>query len=104
MSRNTDTTQKRKASGGNQSAFQSKHPIHNGNSAHIQQLRVLAALRKRPMTTLEIRRELDVLGVAPRVLELRRKGNKIETHWLEQATECGKLHRVALYVLIREAR
>jgi hypothetical protein len=32
-------------------------------------------------------------------LELRRRGYLIDTVWIERPTDCGKLHRVALYVL-----
>jgi hypothetical protein len=46
---------------------------------------------------------LDILGVAPRILELRRAGYKILTHWRDEPTDCGKLHTVAFYVLVREA-
>jgi len=37
------------------------------------------------------------------VLELKRKGFDILTQWVHQPTDCGKLHRVALYVLMRES-
>ena len=39
---------------------------------------------------------------AARILELKRRGFDILTHWVLEATDCGKLHRVALYVLMRE--
>ncbi|MBK9161253.1 MAG: helix-turn-helix domain-containing protein [Nitrosomonadales bacterium] len=49
--------------------------------------------------TLTARSELDILCPAARVLELRRRGYPIDTVWIERPTDCGKLHRVALYVL-----
>lgn len=92
------------ANAGEQKAtYQNNHSNPSSNSSAVQRQRLLAALRKSPMSTLQIRRELDILGVAPRVLELRRAGHKIITNWQAEATEAGKLHRVALYVLLGEA-
>jgi len=93
-----------KPTGANQRATQTKQVEHTGNSTSAQRQRLLAALRIRPMNTLEIRAELDILGVAPRVFELRKRGHKILTHWRYVPTDCGKMHRVALYVLVKEAR
>jgi hypothetical protein len=74
----------------------------NGSAA--QRARLLAALREGPVTTLRARRELDILGVAPRIFELRhRDGHDIALIWTDEATECGRLHRVARYVLMAEA-
>lgn len=101
--RNPQAPNKRKAAGGNQTASQNKQANPIGNSANAQRQRLVAALKHRPMSTIEIRRELDILGVAPRVFELRSKGFEILTHWRQEPTECGKLHRVALYVLVKEA-
>ena len=101
--RNPQTTTKRKAPAGQLGANQSKQPKYNDNSTKAQRQRLLAALRNRAMSTIEIRRELDILGVAPRVFELRRRGFEILTHWRQEPTECGKLHRVALYVLTKGA-
>jgi hypothetical protein len=52
-----------------------------------------------PITTLYARRELDVMHPGGRIMELRRNGHRIDTVWTEEATDCGKVHRVALYVL-----
>lgn len=98
------TTDKEKAASSKETALQNSHAKYTGNNTAAQRARLLLALRKRPLSTLEIRRELDILGVAQRVLELRRRGYKIITHWREEATDCGKLHRVALYVLLGEAQ
>ena len=35
-------------------------------------------------------------------MELKNRGFDILTHWVHHATDSGKLHRVALYVLLRE--
>ena len=72
------------------------------NSAAAQRERVLGAMRSGPKSTLQLRRDWDVLSPAARVLELKRRGFEILTQWVHEATDCGKLHRVALYVLLRE--
>lgn len=75
-----------------------KKPREHSNSASAQRQRLLAWLRAHGMIdTITARRELDILGVAPRILELRRT-HQIDTVWTQQPTDCGKLHRVALYV------
>lgn len=74
-----------------------------GIDAAAQRRRVLAALRDGPKSTIVLRRDWDILCPAARVLELRKEGCDIYTMWAHQETDCGALHRVALYVLIREA-
>jgi hypothetical protein len=69
------------------------------NTAAAQRMRILERLHRKPLTTLEARAELDVMHPAARVMELRRKGHEIDTHTTRQYTECGKPHRVALYIL-----
>jgi len=95
---------KRKPTGGNQRATKTKQINLTGNSARAQRQRLLNALKNCPLNTIEIRRDLDILGVAPRVFELRNRGNEILTHWHYEATDCGKMHRVALYVLVKESQ
>ncbi len=72
---------------------------HSGNSAKAQRERLLKALHERPMTTIEIRRDLDILMPATRVFELKRLGERISTFRKRESTESGKAHLVALYVL-----
>lgn len=74
---------------------QSIHP----NSSEAQRRRLLTALQRGSITTLEARRELDILHPAGRVMELRRQGIEIDTAWIEQPTDEGRLHRVAHYIL-----
>lgn len=74
----------------------------SSNDAAAQRLRVLDLLRSGPKSTLQLRRDGDVLAPAARILELKRRGFDILTQWVQQATDCGKVHRVALYVLLRE--
>jgi len=75
-----------------------------GNDAAAQRLRALDMLRTGPKSTLQLRREGDILAPAARILELKRRGYEILTQWVQQATDNGKLHRVALYVLLGESR
>jgi len=71
----------------------------NSNSANAQRQRLLERLKTSPVDTVTARSELDILCPAARVLELRRRGRNIETVWVDRQTDCGKVHRVALYVL-----
>jgi Helix-turn-helix domain len=66
--------------------------------SHAQRQRLLAQLNIAPVDTLTARRDLDILCPAARVLELRRHGYRIETVWVKRRTDCGREHRVALYV------
>jgi hypothetical protein len=93
----------KKAAGGNQTAFKTKHPTDTAINTNAQRQRLLAALRKGNISTLDARRELDILHPAARVQELREAGHHIITYWHDDATELGQVHRVANYVLLREA-
>jgi hypothetical protein len=44
-------------------------------------------------------RYLDVYHCPARVLQLRKQGWKIATHWQTVITEAGEKHRVGLYAL-----
>lgn len=72
----------------------------SSNSTASQRQRLLEALRQRSLSTLDARRELDVMHPAARIMELRQEGENIITHWSQEPTECGGLHRVARYVLL----
>lgn len=79
----------------------SKTPHDDSNSAEVQRRRLLAALRIQMVSTIVARRELDIMMPAARIHELRHRfGYQIDKVWVKQPTDCGKLHRVALYVLI----
>jgi hypothetical protein len=56
------------------------------------------------VTTLEARDRYGVMSPACRVLELRRQGHIILTVWTWQFDAEGRPHRVARYVLLKEAR
>lgn len=77
----------------------SKTPRGNSNSAHAQRQRLHERLKTAPVDTITARRELDVMHPAARIMELKRRGNQIDTVWVERPTDCGEVHRVALYVL-----
>ncbi len=73
-------------------------------SAEAQRKRLIDALRCGPVTTIEARRNLDILMPAARVHELRHlHGLDILTVRVSQETEGGKLHSVAKYVLMAGA-
>lgn len=69
------------------------------NSTAAQRNRILDYLRKRPLDTLKARKELDVMHPAARVMELRNRGVGIITIKIDKPSDCGKIHRVACYVL-----
>lgn len=71
------------------------------HSAKAQRARLLHRLQEKPCTTVEARHELDILGVAPRVYELRHHhGYNIQTDWTHGKNPGGGRHRVAKYVLM----
>lgn len=82
----------------------SKTPHDNSSSAHAQRQRLLEWLKLHGrIDTITARNELDILCPAARVLELRKRDHRIDTVWIERSTDCGKIHRVANYVLLVEA-
>ncbi len=74
------------------------------NSKVAQRARILSFLKETgSMTTLQARGLLNVLHPGGRVLELRKKGHNIITHWT--IDYIGNFpHRVARYVLISLAK
>jgi len=70
------------------------------DSAHSQRLRLLARLEVAPVDTITAQRELDVMHPAARIMELKRRGKQIDTVRVDRPTDCGKVHSVALYVLL----
>ena len=94
--------EKNKAGGGNHTANHNSPNDHTSNTSNAQRKRLLEALRKRNMTTLQARHKLDILHPGARVFELRKLGHNIVTYRKVEATECGNLHRVAYYVLLGE--
>ncbi len=70
-----------------------------GAGSSSQAMRLLAALRRFPVSSFEAMRYLDVYHCPARVLQLRQQGNRIITHWQTVVTEGGETHRVGLYAL-----
>jgi hypothetical protein len=70
-----------------------------GTASRSQAARLLEALSRFPVTTFEAMRYLDVYHCPARVLQLRKKGWRIATHWQTVLTEAGEKHRVGLYLL-----
>jgi hypothetical protein len=69
-------------------------------STENQRARLRDRLIIGPITTLEARHELDILGVAPRIYELRHIfGYNIKTHWIRGHNPGGGKHTVARYIL-----
>ena len=78
---------------------------NHSNNAHAQRQRIADYLAAHGRaTTLELRSKLDVLHPAGRIEELRRRDWQIQTIPEGHPTDCGKLHRVGVYVLIRQPK
>ena len=70
-----------------------------GTASRSQAARLLEALSRYSITTFEAMRYLDVYHCPARILQLRKRGHKIITHWQTVITEAGARHRVGMYVL-----
>ena len=70
-----------------------------GTASRSQLARLLEALSRYSVTTFEAMRYLDVYHCPARILQLRKQGYRITTHWQTVETESGETHRVGLYVL-----
>ncbi len=94
-------TNKTPGGAGGRTPGNTKHSksAHSDNAAVAQRARLLATLKHRKLTTLQARRELDVLHPAARVMELRKAGHDVVMEWTEDVTSEGFMHRVARYVL-----
>lgn len=95
-----NNTPKENAPAGTEAESKKTKTNHSGNSTEAQRQRLLARLRIGPLSTIEARRDLDILMPAARVHELRhREGLNIQTHRIAEQTDNGEKHNVALYVL-----
>ena len=93
MEKNKATSSEKKA------ALEAIRAQFKGTASKAQADRLLEALRRFAVTTFEAMRYLDVYHCPARVLQLRKRGHKIVTHWQTVITESGEKHRVGLYVL-----
>lgn len=93
MDKNKATSPEKKA------ALEAIRTQFNGTGARSQAARLLEALSRLAITTFEAMRYLDVYHCPARILQLRKQGHKIVTHWQTVITEAGVKHRVGLYML-----
>ncbi len=96
---------KKHPAGGNQRGNNGKKQqsvFHTTASTQRQAiLQNLQLVGGKGLTTLEIREGLGVMSPAPRILELRRAGHRIETIRATIVTsDCVEHHNVARYVLV----
>jgi hypothetical protein len=70
-----------------------------GTESTMQCTRLAAALGRFAITSFEAMRFLDIYHVPARILQLRKQGYEIVTHWRTIETETGAKHRVGLYAL-----
>ena len=80
-------------------ALESIRSKSQASGSGAQCKRLLEGLGQFGLNTFEAMRYLDVYHVPARILQLRKRGHKITTHWQTVATESGHTHRVGLYVL-----
>ena len=93
MTKNKATSPEKKA------ALEAIRIEFKGTASRSQAARLLEALSRYSITTFEAMRYLDVYHCPARVLQLRKRGHKIVTHWQTVITEAGVKHRVGLYAL-----
>ena len=74
-----------------------------GTTTQAQCQRIRTALSQFAITTFEAMRFLDIYDPRARVMQLRRAGERIDTHWLTIQTESGDRHRVGQYALVIES-
>lgn len=69
------------------------------NAIRSQQARILKHFEECPrLSTLQARHEYGILHPGGRIMELRKMGYKIDTHWTDEADNNGEPHRIGLYV------
>ena len=89
----------KKAAPDKETALKALRDEFKGNDIDTQRQRLREAFRRfLALSTLEIRRWLDILHPAGRVRELRHEGMEIITLRRDQETEAGVKHWVGLYV------
>lgn len=71
------------------------------NSTDRQNKRVLDRLRRGPVTSCELIRDLDIIRPSARIYDLRKDGHQIVTAWDWDRVN-GTDHRVGRYVLLTE--
>lgn len=74
--------------------------VMRSNDRAAQRKIILDTLRERSLTTIEARERFGIMHPGGRVLELRKQGYNIITHWANENDASGQIHRVAHYILI----
>ena len=92
MEKNKATSPEKKA------ALEAIRAEFKGAATNTQCARLLEALARFPASTFEAMRYLDVYHCPARILQLRKAGHRIVTHWQTVVTESGENHRVGLYM------
>ncbi|CAM8650633.1 Helix-turn-helix domain containing protein [Comamonadaceae bacterium] len=64
----------------------------------VPEMRLLEALSRYAITTLEARRYFDIYDCPALVFQLRKQGHQISKHWQIVIAEAGEDHRVGLYL------
>ena len=90
--------EKRTTSPEKKAALEAIRTEFTGTTTSTQCARLLEALARFPVTTFEAMRYLDVYHCPARILQLRKAGHRIATHWQTVVTEAGEKHRVGLYM------
>lgn len=80
-------------------ALKAIRDLHPGTSSRAQCARLMAALAQFPVNTYEASRYLDCYDARARVVQLRKRGEPIDTHLEVIKTESGDRHKVGKYVL-----
>jgi hypothetical protein len=93
-------TAQEKAAQNKQAALEAIRTNFKGTHSKAQCARLLEALSRFSVNTFEAMRYLDVYHVPARILQLRKRGHNIVTHWQPVMTEAGVQHRVGLYSLV----
>lgn len=84
-------------------AFNNTTSLLVAQSAAAQRQRILEHLKCGPLTTLQARKQLDIMHPAARCLELRKRGLDIRTEWTTEYSVGGSKHRIAKYSLEAQA-
>ncbi len=82
-------------------AKQNQKQQGNDNSTAVQRQKIYQKLvQDGSVSTIEARRDLDIMMPGARIFELKHKeGYDIQTILVEEETEAGNLHKVARYIL-----
>ena len=72
---------------------------YKGENRESQRTRLLEALKRYRVSTIEARKYLDIMHPAGRVKELRDTGHDVGLFWVREETDAMRPHRVGVYFL-----